>query len=98
MQTCSRCHTQSPDEAVTCPNCQANLEEWSESAVALRELQANPRVRAIRIFVQDDCCPNCKKAFGAYPKDKVPKLPFEGCSHDDGCRCFYAPILDVIYP
>jgi hypothetical protein len=25
-------------------------------------------------------------------------LPVEGCSHALGCRCFYQPVLDEIYP
>jgi RNA polymerase subunit RPABC4/transcription elongation factor Spt4 len=98
VQTCSRCYTQSSDDTAACPNCHADLQEWSESTVALKKLQANHRVRAIRILVQDDCCPTCQKAMATYPKDAVPRLPVEGCSHENGCRCFYAPILDEIYP
>lgn len=98
MQTCTRCYTQSPDDAVNCEKCGADLQEWSETAVALKELQANPRVTAVRIFVQDDSCPTCQKIYGTYEKDKVPHLPVEGCSHEHGCRCFYAPMLSEIYP
>jgi hypothetical protein len=25
-------------------------------------------------------------------------LPVEGCSHADGCRCHYAPVLDAFGP
>lgn len=98
MQTCSRCSSNAPDDAQTCPKCQADLREWSETAVALKKMQANPRVKAIHVFVQDDCCPTCAKVKGSFAKDNVPPLPVEGCSHPNGCRCFYAPILDEIYP
>ncbi len=98
MQICTRCSASSPDDAVHCANCSADLSQWSETSVALKQMQANPRVSAIRIFVQNDCCPQCQKAFGVYEKDKVPHLPVEGCSHANGCRCFYAPILNQIYP
>lgn len=98
MQTCSRCSTNAHDEAALCPNCGADLREWSETAVVLKNLKANPRVRAVHIHVQNDCCPTCMQIKGAYPKDKAPRLPVEGCSHENGCRCFYAPILDEIYP
>ncbi len=98
MQTCTRCHAQSPDDAINCVSCQADLSQWSETAVALKELKANPRVKAIRIFVQDTCCPACRDYGGTYEKDNVPMLPVQGCSHEDGCRCFYQPMLEEVYP
>jgi hypothetical protein len=98
VQTCTRCSASSPDDAQTCANCKADLSQWSETSVALKQMQANPRVSAIRILIQGDCCPNCRTAFGAYEKDRVPKLPHPGCSHENGCRCFYAPILNQLYP
>ena len=98
MQTCSKCQAQSPDLVDKCPNCGANLREWSETAVALRSLQANPRVLYVRISVAGDCCPACRQAEGAYAKATAPSLPVEGCSHALGCRCFYQPVLDDIYP
>lgn len=98
MQTCTRCSASSPDDALHCSNCSADLSQWSETSVALKQMQANPRVSSIRILVQNDCCPQCQKAFGVYEKDKVPHLPVEGCSHANGCRCFYAPILSQLYP
>jgi hypothetical protein len=98
VQTCSKCHAQSPDVVKHCINCDANLDEWSETAVALRRIQDNPRVIYVRISVADDCCPACWQAEGAYAKHQAPKLPIEGCSHEFGCRCFYQPVLDSIYP
>ena len=98
MQTCSKCHTQSPDTAENCINCQADLSEWSETAVALKRFQENPRVQYVRVVVYDDCCPACRSTKGAYAKDEAPKLPVEGCSHKLGCRCFYQPFLTEIYP
>lgn len=98
MQTCSRCHFQSPDHATHCVHCGADLKEWSETAVALKALQGNSRVIYVRISVAQDCCPACRRAEGAYAKDAVPRLPIEGCSHTLGCRCFYQPVLEEIYP
>jgi hypothetical protein len=88
----------SPDDALLCPNCQANLEEFSETAVALKRFKENDRVRAVRVAVQPDACPACQELQGAYAKDQAPALPAKGCSHPNGCRCFYEPILEVIYP
>lgn len=98
MQTCSLCHTQSPDTTSVCDNCQADLKEHSVTAVARKRLQTHPRVRNVRLVVAHDCCPACYEAEGTYTKDQVPTLPIEGCSHPNGCRCFYEPMLTDIYP
>lgn len=98
MQTCSKCSAQSPDTASVCVNCQAELAEFSNSAVALKRLVGNPRVVNIRLVVGQECCPACREAEGTYTKENIPKLPVEGCSHALGCRCFYEPMLSEIYP
>ena len=65
---------------------------------ALEKLKNNPRVNNIRLITYDDCCPVCASYEGTYEKDDVPPLPIEGCSHPNGCRCFYEPMLNIIYP
>jgi hypothetical protein len=94
MQTCSKCNAGSPDNARACIHCQADLREFSTTALALKRLQANPRVKSIRISVAYDACPHCYELLNTYPKDQVPTLPHLGCSHDHGCRCFYEPVLE----
>ncbi len=98
MQTCSKCHIQSPDSAAVCVNCQADLREWSTTAIALNRFKENPRVKYVRVVVSNDCCPACQELEGAYKMDEAPSLPAEGCSHPLGCRCFYQPFLTEIYP
>jgi hypothetical protein len=98
MQTCSRCNAQSVDGATTCDNCGADLRIYSTTAVARKKYQSNPRVKLIRVIVSNDACPSCMQVEGAYEKDNVPTLPFVGCSHPLGCRCFYQPYLEEIYP
>jgi len=98
MQTCSRCHSLASDTDLTCPACQADLRESSTTAVALREFQNNPRVIMIHLAVAEDACPTCQAMAGTYPKDRVPRLPVEGCAHPQGCRCFYQPLLGEIFP
>jgi hypothetical protein len=70
----------------------------SATAVALQQLRDNDRVLRIRLIVGDHACPSCRGVEGEYPKDKAPRLPTRGCSHELGCRCFYEPALAEIYP
>ncbi len=65
---------------------------------ALKHFQNNPRVRTIRLITHADCCPVCASFEGTYDKEEVPPLPIEGCSNPNGCRCFYEPMLNIIYP
>jgi hypothetical protein len=94
MQTCSKCNASSPDNALLCINCQADLGLYSATAVALASLQANPRVKAIRVTVANDACSYCYELMNTYSKTQVPRLPHSGCSHANGCRCFYEPVLE----
>ena len=98
MQTCSKCFSLSPDSAKLCTNCQADLREHSSTAVALKRILANPRIVAIHLAVPADACPACRAVEGTYPKEQAPVLPVEGCSEPNGCRGFYEPVLDEIYP
>jgi len=98
MQTCSRCLKQTSDEIKVCPNCQVNLQEYSTQAITLKRLRENPRLIAIRVSVPADAFTVCQLSGGTYPKNDVPLLPVAGCSERYGCRNFYEPVLDVIYP
>jgi hypothetical protein len=98
VQTCSRCHSLSHDNALECSQCKAELRFFSNTAVALQKFQANERVLYVRIMAAGDCCPACGEFAGAYSKDSAPHLPTAGCSNPNGCRCFYQPFLEEIYP
>lgn len=98
MRTCTVCNASSPDTAVRCVRCDADLTIHSHTAKALAEFQANERVYEVRIIVAHDCCPACREVEGAYSKDSAPALPVKGCSHALGCRCYYEPALVEIYP
>jgi hypothetical protein len=73
---------------------------WANSpaAQALKKMQANPRVKYVVVIVPADACPACQNLTGTYPKDQVPPLPYDECSHPAGCCAFYLPYLDEIYP
>lgn len=98
MITCSRCFTLSTDSEIFCSTCQADLRDCSTTAVALKKLIENPRVRYVRIAVPNDACPACKDIQGTYPKEQAPVLPVPGCSEKNGCQAFYEPLLAVVYP
>lgn len=98
MQICSKCQTQVEDTLTHCSNCDADLREWSTTAKALKRIQDNPRIVYVRVAVAEDCCPTCREVEGAYAKEAAPMLPIEGCSNYLGCKCFYQPVLEEIYP
>lgn len=70
----------------------------SEAAKSLERMRSNPRIKYIVVCVPEDACPACQNLTGTYPKDQVPRLPYEECSHPLGCRSYYAPYLDEIFP
>ena len=72
--------------------------ESSNAAQVLKRLQANPRVKYIALAVPADACPVCQGLAGTYPKDEAPALPVDLCSHPLGCRAYYIPALDEIFP
>lgn len=65
---------------------------------ALDKIRNGGIATKVRILANADCCPACRAMEGAYEFDDVPELPLEGCSHAQGCRCHYAPILDMRGP
>jgi hypothetical protein len=77
-----------------------SLEAWenSEAYAALKVLKANPRINAIIIAAPANACPLCQELTGTYPKDQVPPLPIDSCSHPLGCRAFYMPVIQELYP
>ncbi len=72
--------------------------ESSEAFASLQRMRANPRIKYIVVVVPEDACPACQNLTGTYPKDEVPPLPLEECSHTLGCRSYYLPYLDEIFP
>ncbi len=72
--------------------------ENSEAAKSLERMRANPRIKYVVVCVPEDACPACQNLTGTYPKDEVPRLPYEQCSHPLGCRSYYIPYLDEIFP
>lgn len=69
------------------------VDKKKEQQAALAKIKAGLATK-VRILVGDHACPVCTTLEGVYDFDDVPELPHEGCSHLDGCRCFYAPVLD----
>jgi hypothetical protein len=77
---------------------EAVSKRMAEAEIALKQMQDNPRVGKIVVIVPADACPACQEVFGTYAKDQVPRLPMDACTHPLGCRSFYQPFLDEIYP
>jgi hypothetical protein len=81
-------------------NADRSSDNWDSSSAAqvLARLQANPHVKFIVLAVPVDACPGCQRLAGTYPKEAVPSLPIDSCSHPLGCRSYYIPYLGEIYP
>ena len=75
----------------------ADVVKRAEQKKALENIKHGLATR-VRIMANRDCCPTCRATEGAYAFDDVPELPIEGCSHPNGCRCFYEPVLDMFGP
>ena len=95
--------SQKPDQSSTIPSIkltERSEDAWENSPAAqsLERMKTNPRIKYIVIVVPEDACPACQNLTGTYPKDQVPRLPFEKCSHPLGCRSYYLPYLDEIFP
>jgi hypothetical protein len=65
---------------------------------SLKKMQENPRVSQVVLVVPGDACQACRDLQGTYPKDEVPEIPMDACSHPMGCRSSYQPFLTDIYP
>ncbi len=68
-----------------------------EQEAALENIRGGLATK-VRLLANRDSCPYCQAMEGVYDFDNVPQLPHEECSYPDGCRCFYAPVLDYFGP
>ena len=67
-------------------NNKRHLEEMKQSGTSIK----------VTIMGANDCCVDCKiLSHKKYSISKVPILPYEHCTHPNGCRCVYAPIFAV---
>jgi len=96
VYTCPRCGRPIHLPTGDCPYCGAHLDLTPEDV--LRILQANPAVKYVRVIVHGDACAACRYVEGTYPKDQAPTLPVPDCSHPQGCRCTYEPLLEDVFP
>lgn len=74
-----------------------DLKLRQESKVALEKIKSGLATK-VRILVPQDACPACQAIEGAYEFEDVPEIPPEGCSCLNGCKAFYAPVLDRFGP
>jgi hypothetical protein len=52
-------------------------------------------VNKVEIMCLDDSCRACKAAARKkYLIKNAPLLPVDGCTHENGCRCSYVPVVD----
>lgn len=61
---------------------------------ALESYKRSGVVSRVEILTTMDSCPICKAISGVYLISDVPLLPVNNCTHKQGCRCCYLPVVD----
>ncbi len=57
-------------------------------------MKARGAIRGVAVVTGPDSCPACRAHGGAvYLPDEAPIIPIAGCTHPEGCRCAYRPIM-----
>lgn len=57
-------------------------------------MRARGAIRGVRIITSDDSCPACRAtADKTFLPDDAPIIPIAGCTHPEGCRCAYTPVM-----
>ena len=71
----------------------ANYAEKTLTAYRLG-MKAKGAIVGVRVLVSESSCPTCRAmAEQVYTPDTAPHLPHPGCTHPDGCRCAYTPVM-----
>ena len=71
----------------------ANYAEKTLTAYRLG-MKAKGAIVGVRVLVSESSCPTCRAmADQVYTPDTAPHLPHPGCTHPDGCRCAYTPVM-----
>lgn len=71
----------------------ANYAEKTLAAYRLG-MKAKGAIVGVRVLASDDSCPACRAlAETVYTPDNAPMLPHAGCTHPEGCRCAYTPVM-----
>ncbi len=71
----------------------ANYAEKTLTAYRLG-MKAKGAIIGVRVLVSEASCPTCcALADQVYTPDTAPHLPHAGCTHPEGCRCAYTPVM-----
>jgi hypothetical protein len=57
-------------------------------------IKAHGAIRGVKIMTGPDSCLTCQSfANSVYSPDEAPLIPIAGCTHPEGCRCAYTPVM-----
>jgi hypothetical protein len=71
----------------------ANYAEKTLTAYRLG-MKAKGAIVGVRILVSEASCQVCRAmADQVYTPDTAPRLPHADCTHPEGCRCAYTPVM-----
>ena len=77
---------------------EAVAKRMAEAEAALKRMQENARISKVVVVLPGDACPACLEVFGTYAKDEAPRIPMDACTHPLGCRSYYQPFIEELYP
>jgi hypothetical protein len=70
--------------------------DYAEKTLAAYRLglRAKGAIVGVRVLAAPDSCPECR-ALGdqIFSPDDAPRLPHAACTHPQGCRCAYTPVM-----
>jgi len=68
-------------------------EQFAESLAQYRRAAKEGILRGVQVLPGPGCAVSESQAGTVYPVDKVPPLPFKGCTRSPCCACDYSPVV-----
>ncbi|MHB1005262.1 MAG: double zinc ribbon domain-containing protein [Chloroflexota bacterium] len=96
---CPACGTANADYADRCKQCGKTLDNYwrRETAQFTRDYDTG-FINSVFIMRRADSCPECQKLQNLnYMPWELPRLPHEACTHPEGCRCTYMPVMRMSF-
>jgi hypothetical protein len=96
---CPACGAANADYASKCKQCGKTLDNyWRREMAQFTRDYDTGFINAVFIMRRTDSCPECQKLQNLnYMPWELPRLPHEACTHPEGCRCHYMPVMRMSF-